>query len=310
MNDKRRLGRGLDALFGGSASPSSAEIALPAEADAADALAGQAWSEVPIAQIETNRFQPRKEFDRESIEALRSSLETHGLLQPIVVRKNGDHFELIAGERRLRAAKEAGWSNIAVHVVDMNDQSVFEAALVENIQRSDLNPLEKAKGFQEYLEKYKVSQEHLAKRIGVDRATVANLIRLLELPPKVQEAVRHGQITFGHARALLSLDEPEQQVALCKEILSKGMSVRQVEATIKEMKSAGTAAAEAAAEPKADVPKTHHVQQIEDELRQRFATKVAIKLKAADKGQVVIQFDNNDDFERILAILRPAAAAA
>ena len=222
MTDKRRLGKGLDALFGGSAPPSATEIDLP---QTAGTLHGSdAWSEIPIGLIETNRHQPRKEFDQEEIESLKASLQAHGLLQPIVVRKQGPGYELIAGERRLRAAKEAGWTNIAVHVVDMNDQSVFEAALVENIQRADLNPLEKAQGFQEYLATYKVSQEHLAKQVGVDRATVSNLIRLLELPAKVQEAVRLGQITFGHARALLSLDNPDQQVALCKEILSKGMS--------------------------------------------------------------------------------------
>lgn len=296
MSEKRRLGRGLDALLGGAA---------PTDAVTTTATAMQT-AEIPITQIATNPYQPRKDFDPEEMAALKSSLATHGLLNPVVVRATESGYQLIAGERRLRAAREVGWENIPVTVVDFNDQKVFEAALVENLQRSDLNPIEKAQGFQEYLQRYKVTQEELAKTLGLDRSTVSNLIRLLELPAAVQDAVRMGQITNGHARALLPLEDMEKQTQFCKEIIAKGLTVRQVEMMVKEMKAA-PAPTDAPTGEKTIVEKTAHVQQIEDHLRQTFAAKVAIKLKAADKGQIVITFENNDDFERITQVLRKAA---
>jgi ParB family chromosome partitioning protein len=295
MSEKRRLGRGLDALLGGAA---------PTEAAGA-ATATQA-TELPIAQIAINPYQPRKDFDEEEMAALKSSLATHGLLNPVLVRATEAGYQLIAGERRLRAAKEVGWEQIPVTIVDFNDQKVFEAALVENLQRTDLNPIEKAQGFHEYLQRYKVTQEELARTLGLDRSTISNLIRLLELPATVQDAVRMGQISNGHARALLPLEDQEKQTQLCKEIIAKGLSVRQVELTVKEMKAAPTAEAGTATEKPA-VEKTAHVQQIEDHLRQMFSAKVAIKLKAPDKGQIVINFENNDDFERITQALRKPA---
>lgn len=288
MHEKRRLGRGLDALLGGSTATT-----------VADAPAGT--QALPLERIHVNPNQPRKDFDDDEIASLRESLRTHGLLQPILVRPKDEGYEIIAGERRYRAAREAGWAEIPVHVVDFNDQKVFEAALVENLQRSDLNPIEKAMGFQDYLQRYQVTQDELAKVVGLDRSTVANLIRLLELAPAVQDAVRHGQISAGHARALLPVEDPVRQNVLMQEIIAKGLSVRQVEAMIKTAEPAS-----ATTEKSTDSApvKTAHVQQIEEELKQRLATRVAIKLKSADKGQIVIQFDSNDDFERVLAALR------
>lgn len=290
MTDKRRLGRGLDALLGGVAASSSTAVA---EAAGTQAL--------PLDRIHVNPNQPRKDFDEDDLTTLKESLRTHGLLQPILVRPKEDGYEIIAGERRFRAAKDAGWAEIPVHVVDFNDQKVFEAALIENLQRTDLNPIEKALGFQDYLQRYQVTQDELAKVVGLDRSTVANLIRLLELAPPVQDAVRHGQISAGHARALLPVEVPARQVALMQEIIAKGLSVRQVEALIKVEEPLTTSSAKAGSAPP---PKTAHVQQIEDELKQRLTTKVAIRLKSHDKGQIVIGFENNDDFERILAALR------
>jgi ParB family chromosome partitioning protein len=291
MSEKRRLGRGLDALLGG-----------PAPAGAAPATATRT---VPVDRIKVNPHQPRKDFDEDALHALKDSLRTHGLLQPVLVRPQGDEYELIAGERRFRAAKEVGWAEIPVHVVDLNDQKVFEAALVENLQRSDLNPIEKALGFHDYLQRYEVTQEELAKVVGLDRSTVANLIRLLELAPAIQDAVRHGQVSAGHARALLPIDDPARQVSLMQEVIAKGLSVRQVEA----MAKTGVTTEGAKEKPAALAPaKTAHVQQIEDDLRRRFATKVAIKLRTADKGQIVIGFENSDDFERVLAMLRSESA--
>lgn len=289
MTDKRRLGRGLDALLGGST------------ATTATAIAGNSSTlTMALDRIHANPQQPRKDFDEDDLDALKESLRTHGLLQPILVRPCENGYQIIAGERRYRAAKEVGWAEIPVHVVDFNDQKVFEAALVENLQRSDLNPIEKAHGFQDYLQRYQVTQDELAKVVGLDRSTVANMIRLLELAPAVQEAVRHGQISAGHARALLPVEDPARQTTLMQEIIAKGLSVRQVEALIKTEEPAATTAKSAESQP----VKTAHVQQIEDELRQRLATKIAIRLRSHDKGQFVINFENQDDFERIVQTLR------
>src|SRR5579871_3456346 len=190
---KPRLGRGLNALIG-----------EPAGSGLPTALA--------VGQIQTNPYQPRKQFDDDELIALSESIRNHGVLQPLVVRKAGDAYQLIAGERRLRAAQLAGLAEVPVHVVTFDDQQVFEAALVENIQRSDLNPIEKAQGFKEYLDKFGLTQEQFAARLGLDRSSISNLVGLLNLPGEVQEAVRLGQITLGHAKVLKGVTEPERQV--------------------------------------------------------------------------------------------------
>jgi len=290
MSEKRRLGRGLDALLGAVA---------VAERSETPGTPGSTL-QVPLDQIVPNPHQPRKDFDTEELTALKESLSTHGLLQLVVVRASGTGYQLIAGERRLRAAKEVGWTEIPVRVVDFNEQQVFEAALVENIQRSDLNPIEKAQGFQEYLKQFQLTHEELAKKIGLDRSTITNLLRLLELPLPVQDAVRTGQISNGHARALLALDDTERQSAVCKDIIAKGLSVRAVEGLAKETKPDKSGNVSSTAE----VQKTAHVQGIEDELRQLFGTRVEIRLTTEERGQVVISFENNAEFERVLGMLR------
>lgn len=287
--EKRRLGRGLDALLAGSGNGPGA----------ADHAAGNGQTRIAVERIDHNPFQPRKVFDDDELAALSESIRTHGILQPLVVRAVGDRYQLIAGERRLRAAQAAGVDEVPVHVVDFNDQQVLEAALVENIQRTDLNPIEKAQGFQDYLQRFKMTHEQLAGRLGLDRTTVTNLVRLLELPPEIQSAVRVGQITAGHARALLAVTDRERQLLLCKEIIARGHSVRTTEALVKEQKSEP-----ATATPKAVPEKTTHVQSIEDELRQTLALRVEIRVKGKDRGQIILGFESNDDFERLLEILR------
>jgi ParB family chromosome partitioning protein len=283
--EKRRLGRGLNALLG------------DAEGGAAAPAVEQA--RVPVERITRNPFQPRKTFDTEELAALSTSIRNHGVLQPLVVRQVGDSFQLIAGERRLRAAQEAGMADVPVRVVDFNDQQVLEAALVENIQRSDLNPIEKAQGFKEYLSRFAMTQEQLAARLGLDRTTVSNLVNLLELAAEVQEAVRVGQISLGHAKVLKGVTDQARQVALCKEIIAGGHSVRATETLVREQKPEPEPR-----EPKPGQEKTGHVQAIEDELRQKLSMRVEIRLKAKDKGQLVLGFDTNDDFERLLEVLR------
>ncbi|GAG12867.1 unnamed protein product, partial [marine sediment metagenome] len=182
---------------------------------------------------------------------------------------------------------------------DFNDQQVLEAALVENIQRADLNPIEKAQGFKEYLERFAMTQDHLAKRLGLDRSTISNLINLLDLPGEVQEAVRLGQISVGHAKVIKGLNDPDRQVALCKEIITRGYSVRATEAVLKSPKNVPHT------QRQEDRPeKTTHIQAIENELRQKLALRVQIRLREKDKGQLIVGFDSYDDFERLLEILR------
>jgi ParB family transcriptional regulator, chromosome partitioning protein len=287
MDAKPRLGRGLTSLLG----------------EANDDHGGRAT--LAVEQIQTNPYQPRKTFDDDEIHHLSDSIKAHGILQPLVVRPVGDQFQLIAGERRLRAAQAAGLHEVPVTVVNFDDQQVFEASLVENIQRSDLNAIEKAQGFKDYLDRYGVTQEQLAGRLGMDRTSVSNLVNLLHLPEEVQTAVRQNQISLGHAKILKGLPSPQRQVELCKEVVMKGLSVKALELIVKQQKAEAEAKeAEAALKDVHPLYKTAHVQSIETELRQRFATRVEIKVKDKDRGQIVIGFDTNDDFERLVETLR------
>jgi ParB family chromosome partitioning protein len=288
--DKRaRLGRGLDALLGG------------AEGDGAGAP-----SEVAVAAIDGNPYQPRKQFDDDELSSLSASIKAHGVLQPLVVRRVGGRFQLIAGERRLRAARSAGLAAVPVRVVDFNDQQVVEAALVENIQRSDLNPIEKAQGFKDYLDRFRMTHEQLAARIGLARSTITNLVALLDLPAEVQDAVRFGQITTGHAKLLKGVADRARQVALCKEFIARALSVHAAEAFLKQPAD-GNGSAPVRGGPSGEKPaaeKTAHVQALEDELRQTLGVKVEIRVRGKDAGQIVLPFESNDDFERLLEALR------
>lgn len=293
----QRMGRGLESLFGGGAEP----------AHQSEGPKG----EVPVGVIETNPNQPRKHFDPDELAKLKQSIQEHGLLQPVVVRPHGDRFQLIAGERRLRAAIDAGLQNIPVHIVDFDDQKTMEAALVENIQRSDLNPIEKAQGFKDYLARFQMTHDELAKRLGMGRPTITNLVALLDLPAEVQDAVRSGQITTGHAKAIKGMASPDKQLATCKQIISMGLSVHATEQMVRQQAggatpgSSGTTPGSAPSKGSASEElKTDHVRGLEEELAGKLAMKVAIKLKGPEKGTMTIAFENNDDFERLIERLR------
>jgi ParB family chromosome partitioning protein len=288
--EKRRLGRGLDALLG--ATDNGTEPSTPAT-----------QTQLPLDRIQHNPHQPRKTFDADELAALCASVRSHGILQPLVVRVVDGQYQLVAGERRLRAAQEAGLASVPVHVVDFNDQQVLEAALIENIQRADLNPIEKAQGFKDYLERFKMSHEELAKRIGLARPTITNLVNLLELTPEVQEAVRVNQISEAHAKLLKGIKDREQQVALCKQIIARGLSVKAAEVFLREQRQEPAAANGAELKTPAD-EKTNHVKSLEDELRQKLATAVEIRVRGKDRGQIVLRFESNDDFMRLLEVLR------
>lgn len=291
--DKPRLGRGLDALLGGS------DVAVmdgPVPA-----------SEVAIEQIQQNPYQPRKHFDADNLASLSASIREHGILQPLVVRTVNGQFQLIAGERRLRAAQEVGLRTVPVRVVDFNDQQVVEAALVENIQRADLNPIEKAQGFKEYLDRFQLSHDQLAQRLGLARSTITNLVNLLEMAPEVIEGIRLGQISEAHAKLLKGIKSREKQVAMFKQIVAMGLSVKAAEAMIRDAKDGGTSSSKSGGSSRdggAGGEKTAHVKSLEDELRQRLAVPVEIRVTGKDQGQVVLSFGSNDDFERVIEQLR------
>jgi ParB family transcriptional regulator, chromosome partitioning protein len=289
--EKRRLGRGLDALIGADTA-----VAEPPPD-----------SEVALDRIQHNPYQPRKTFDPDELTQLSASIKTHGVLQPVVVRMVGDDYQLIAGERRLRAAQEAGLATIPVRVVDFNDQQVLEAALVENIQRADLNPIEKALGFKDYLDRFHMNHEQLAGRLGLARSTITNLVNLLDLAPEVQEGVRLGQITEGHAKLLKGVKRRDRQVTLFKQIVAMGLSVKATEALIRDQKEVppGPLAASPSETPgEPGEAKSNHLRGIEDELRQKLAMPVEIRLRGKDRGQMIFRFESNDDFMRILELLR------
>jgi ParB family chromosome partitioning protein len=293
MEKKSRLGRGLDALLSG--------------ADEGGVATAATQSRVPVEAIEQNPYQPRKTFDDDELASLSASIRTHGVLQPLVVRPVGDHYQLVAGERRLRAAREAGLASVPVTVVDFNDQQILEAALVENIQRSDLNPIEKAQGFKDYLTRYRMTHEQLAARLGLGRATITNLVALLELPAELQDCVRVGQLSTGHAKILKGINDPARQIALSKEIIARGLSVHATEAFVKQFaveEKAKNETESGGGNGHAAPEKTAHVRSIEDELRQKLSVRVEVRVKSKDKGQIVLAFDSNDDFERLIEMLR------
>ncbi len=329
MSKERRLGRGLEALLGRSYGESPrADLSLHAPdavavGDMAESrVAGVERSEPPatvdVQAIQMNPFQPRREFDEAELASLAASLREHGLLQPLLVRRAGEGYQLIAGERRLRAAVSAGWTQVPVQVREADDRQMAELAIVENLQRKDLNPLEKAASFDRYLQQYGCTQEDLAARLGIDRSTIANLIRLLELPSAVQHAIRSGQVTQGHARALLPLGDERQQVEFCQRIQAEGLSVRATEEQVQELIHTadtgplGVVGEEAKAAKRPARSRSHHLAALEQELRAALGTKVSIRQSSQGRGRIVIQFSTREEFDRLRSHLtghRPDAIA-
>lgn len=261
-------------------------------------------TKLPVRQIDSNPEQPRQDFDPDEMRSLVESIHAHGLLQPVVVRKVSDRYQLVAGERRLRAAIEAGWNEVPVTVVEADDRQVAELAIVENLHRKDLNPLEKAASFQRYLEKYRCTQEELASRLKIDRSTIANLIRLLELPEPVQQAVRQGKISQGHARALLPLGEEREQIAFCERIQREGLSVRQTEALVQQAIDAADAEPLAIVEDNASGKRgkrgqSQQVVELEQQFRAALGMKVKLVQTSRGRGRLVIHFRNHDEFDRL-----------
>lgn len=303
MTNPRRLGRGLEALLG-RPMPAGTE----GEGNEPTAHAnprGDGLAQVHVYEIENNPFQPRRDFDEAAIDELSESLKQHGMIQPLVVRRDGSRYQLISGERRLRAAIKAGWEQVPVHVKQVDDRQMSEVAIVENLQRKDLNPLEKAASFQQYLERYGCTQEELANRLNIDRSTISNLIRLLELPEVIQQSLRSGKLTQGHARALLPLGDEHEQLAFCQRIQQESLSVRATEELVQQNihqadhEPLAVIGLGATQRPKSAKQPGRHAGALEQELRTALGTKVELKQRAAGRGQIVIHFASADEFERL-----------
>ena len=369
MSKERRLGRGLEALLGragldpqstpapaqtdgtgalathsaplpgrapdlsgtgiGGLGTGAARLILHAPEEVEQAAAALPVNEVDPALVDPNPWQPRSVVDDGALAELTASLGEHGLLQPIVVRARSDRYQLIAGQRRLAAARRLGWAKLPVRVLDVDDRQMSEIAIVENLQRRDLDALEKAVSFKTYLAAWGCTQDELAKRLSIDRSSVTNLIRLLELPEGVQQRLRAGEISMGHARALLPLGDEHEQVKLAQRIVTEGLSVRAIEGQVQEILRAdeddpaladddGVSTAVADGEGDDDLPspaapaatkrkpgrpatkRTAQVQAVEAQLRRALGTKVVVHANGKGAGRIVIPFGDLDEFQRLL----------
>jgi ParB family chromosome partitioning protein len=351
VSKERRLGRGLEALLGragldqtapathGNAALASrpaapaahglgagaAKLILHAPEEIEQAAASLPSSEIAAALIDPNPWQPRSVIGDADLAELADSLREHGLVQPIVVRAKGDRYQLIAGQRRLAAAKRLGWEKVLVRVLDVEDRQMSEIAIVENLQRRDLDALEKAASFKQYLATWNCTQEELAKRLSIDRSSVANLIRLLELPDAVQQQLRSGAISMGHARALLPLGDEEEQTRLARRVVAEGLSVRAIEGEVQEILRADEVGDDLAPAPRSEEsdgeivetaattgtatkrkpgrPAARRASQIvavENQLRRALGTKVVVHANGKGAGRIVIPFGSLDEFQRLL----------
>ena len=248
----------------------------------------------PIEEIRPNKSQPRKSFSSEKLEELAASIREKGIIQPLVVRKKGDHYELIAGERRWRASQRAGLREVPVVIQDVSDDTAVELALIENIQREDLNAVEEAEAYHALLEKFSLSQEELAKRVGKDRSTVTNALRLLKLPGEIKRDIVEERLAMGHARALLALDDQELQKKGRDEIIKRNLTVRETEALVKRLKSSRV---------RHPVKKTDpQMTELLDQLKRHFKAKVALR-QGKRGGKIEISYTNLDDLTRIIEII-------
>jgi len=293
---KRGLGRGLDALLGAS------QPARETDAGAVDvtpgAAAGQPPNELPVDLVQRGKYQPRRDMDPESLKELADSIVAQGVMQPIVVRRISDtRYEIIAGERRWRAAQMAGLQSIPAVVRDVSDREAIAMALIENIQREDLNPIEEAASLQRLQMEFELTQQEVATAVGKSRSTVANLLRLMTLQADVQKLVEQGNLEMGHARALLGLEGSEQSMA-ARTVVGKGLTVRQTEALVRRLQQKGK---NPTATPRTLDP---NVRSLQDDLSQRLGAPVAIRHSARGRGQLVITYNSLDELDGILGHIK------
>lgn len=280
---------------GRASTSKDARPAAPVAATAAPGLAG--YEEIPVNRIEANPFQPRKEFDAEKLRELASSIQAEGLLQPIVVRKAGDRYQLIAGERRWRACQSLQLKSIPARIIEASDASSASISLIENLQRAELNPVEESLGYASLIRDFDLTQEEVAERVGKGRATVANALRLLQLNAEIRGYLGKGLISSGQAKLLLGVEGEAEQTVLARKIIEEGLSVRAVEKLAKNLKIRKTASASGEQRPASS--EASAVKDIEKQLATRLNTRVALK-HSPKKGKIIIEYYGNDDLQRIL----------
>lgn len=284
----KRLGRGLEALI-----PQMDENEAPGQQQ------DKSLSEVEVSRIRENPLQPRLEFDPVHLDELKRSIEQNGMIQPLTVRKAGSDYELIAGERRLRAVRELGFARVPVYVMDVtSDDHMLELALIENIQRENLNPIELAKAYHQLQKEYGLTQEEVALRVGKDRATVTNFIRLLHLPDQIRKSLRTGEIGIGHAKPLLGLPSQSAQLKVWSKCVDNGWSVRTVEAEVRSRLEAGSKTKKAK-----KTAQSPHIKALEDDLRSVMGTRVKI-VSAGKGGRVEISYFSDEELDRIIEVIR------
>jgi len=296
---RRGLGKGLGALIGGGTMDQASQPRVEgAPAPAIAALTdGARLIELDPSAIKPNPKQPRRVFNEEALGELAESIRRDGVQEPVLVRKQGDHYELISGERRVRASIMADLSLIPAVCREVSDRDMLKLGLIENIQREDLNAIEMAQGYQDLMDEFGWTQEQVSKEVGKKRATVTNTLRLLNLPEVVQEQVADGSLSMGHARALLAFPTAAAQIATARKIVVQGLSVRQVEKMANESKASQPSSA-----PRP--PRDPNIVELEDELRRSLGTKVQLKTQQGGKGKIEIEYYNLDELERLLEFFR------
>ena len=291
MNEKKRgLGRGLNALINTGTDTESKE----------NAKENNEYKEVfvNISLVEPNRNQPRKEFDKDALSELANSIKQYGILQPIIVQKNEDMYEIIAGERRWRAAKEAGLTEVPVIIRDYDKQKIMEISIIENIQRENLNPIEEAMAYQSLMEEYGLKHEELAERVSKNRSTITNSMRLLKLSDNIQQIIIDGKISAGHAKVLLSVENTSEQEKIAQELISKSLSVRELEKLVKQYIKPRKKK-----KSKDDKDYSLFYKEYEDRLKDILGTKVQINTKDKNKGRIEIDYYSAAELERIVELL-------
>ncbi len=287
QNRKPALGRGLGALLADARTPSEK---------------GQAGlTRLPIEQIHADRANPRRSFDEAALEELATSLKHQGVLQPILVRKDGRGYRIIAGERRWRAAQKAGLTELPVIIREATDAEAYELALVENIQRADLNPLEEAEAYRRLVEERKLTQEQVADRVGKDRSSVANSLRLLHLPNEVKQLMVEGDLDMGHARAILGLGSSKEMVLLARDVVTDKLTVRETEARVKVARGGGAVSTKKKGAARHGSPEA---KKLVEDLQRRLGTKVRLVERGGGKGTLEVEFFSYEDLDRIVALIR------
>lgn len=285
----RRLGKGLEALLGAAGGLASSDEG--------------ALKSIPVTQVIRNPFQPRAEFNSADLQELQESLQVNGLLQPITVRRNPgkNGFELIAGERRLRAAKTLGWKEIPAIIKEIDDKTLLTLALVENLQRTDLNPIEEGEGYSRLSRDFGLTQQQIAETVGKDRTTIANMLRVLQLPEEVRTLLQERKLAMGHAKVLLGLDDPEKITAMARDIVRAGLTVRDLERRVRHPDLAG--AKKKTGRPRAVDNQSPEAREIQNRLRRFLQTDVSISVGAGNRGTLTVHFYSPDDLERLLQLM-------